>query len=110
LPERIDSNGLIGGMSDLLDRTIGERIRIDVDLARDTWPTYADPHQLENAIVNLAVNARDAMDGQGVMRIITQNVTLASNEVGDIQAGDYVRISVTDTGCGMTPEVLDRAF
>jgi len=63
LPERIDSKDLIVGMSDLLDRTIGERIKIDVKVARDTWPTYVDPHQLENAIVNLAVNARDAMDG-----------------------------------------------
>ena len=89
-------------MSDLLDRTLGERIRIEVDLARDTWPIYVDPHQLENAIVNLAVNARDAMDGQGMMRIATENVKLAANEVGDIRAGDYVKISVTDTGCGMT--------
>jgi CheY-like chemotaxis protein len=60
--------------------------------------------------VNLAVNARDAMDGQGMMRIATQNAKLAANEVGDIRAGDYVKISVTDTGCGMPPEVLERAF
>jgi signal transduction histidine kinase len=110
LPERIDSKDLIGGMSDLLDRTIGERIKIEVKVARDTWPTYVDPHQLENAIVNLAVNARDAMDGQGVMRITTENRTIAANQVGDIRAGEYVKISVADTGCGMTPEVLDRAF
>ena len=110
LPERIDSKDLIGGMSDLLDRTIGERIKIEVKVARDTWPTYVDPHQLENAIVNLAVNARDAMDGQGVMRIVTENLNVTANEVGDIRAGEYVRISVSDTGCGMTPEVLDRAF
>jgi len=110
LPERVDSRELIGSMSDLLDRTIGERIRIDIELAPDTWPTYVDPHQLENAIVNLAVNARDAMDGQGMMRIATANVKVAANEVGDVRAGDYVRISVTDTGCGMTAEVRDRAF
>ena len=110
MPEGVDSTDLIGGMSDLLDRTLGERIRIDVDLSRDTWPIYVDPHQLENAIVNLAVNARDAMQGEGLMRIATQNVHLAANEVGDIRAGDYVKISVTDTGCGMPPEVLDRAF
>ena len=110
LPERVDSKDLIGGMSDLLDRTLGERIRVEVDLAPDTWPTYVDPHQLENAIVNLAVNARDAMDGQGMMRIATENVKLAANEVGDIRAGEYVKISVTDTGCGMTADVLDRAF
>jgi len=110
LPERVDSRELIGGMSDLLDRTLGERVRVDVKLARDTWPSYVDPHQLENAIVNLAVNARDAMDGQGRMRITTENVKLAANEVGDVRAGEYVKISVSDTGCGMTQEVLDRAF
>jgi hypothetical protein len=105
LPERVDSSDLVAGMSDLLDRTLGERIRVDVDLTPDTWPTYVDPHQLENAIVNLAVNARDAMDGTGMMRISTSNVTLKANEVGDVRPGEYVRISVTDTGCGMTPEV-----
>ena len=110
LPERVDSSELVAGMSDLLDRTLGERIHVEVDLAADTWPTYVDPHQLENAIVNLAVNARDAMEGEGAMRIATANVTLAANEVGDVRPGDYVRISVTDTGCGMTPEVMERAF
>ena len=110
LPEPVQSGELIQGMSDLLDRTLGERIRIEVRLAPDAWPTYVDPHQLENAILNLAVNARDAMDGQGVLKIATDNVTLAANQVGDVQAGDYVHISVTDTGCGMSPEVLERAF
>jgi signal transduction histidine kinase/ActR/RegA family two-component response regulator len=110
LPERVDSKALIAGMSDLLDRTLGERIKVDVELDTETWPTYVDPHQLENAIVNLAVNARDAMDGQGLMRISTENVTLAANEVGDVRPGDYVKISVADTGCGMSQDVLDRAF
>ncbi len=110
LPERVDSQELIGGMSDLLDRTLGERIRVELDLAPGVWPTYVDPHQLENAIVNLAVNARDAMDGQGMMRIAATNVKLSANQVGDVRPGEYVKISVTDTGCGMTPEVLDRAF
>ncbi len=110
LPERVDSKGLIAGMSDLLDRTLGERVRVEVDLAPDSWPSYADPHQLENAILNLAVNARDAMDGQGLLTISTRNVRLSANEVGDVRPGDYVQISVSDTGCGMTPEVLERAF
>ncbi|MBA3834283.1 MAG: response regulator [Sphingomonas sp.] len=110
LPERVDPAELVGGMSDLLDRTLGERIHVDVDAAPESWPVYVDSHQLENALVNLAVNARDAMDGSGRLRISTANVTVAANEVGDIQPGDYVRISVTDTGCGMSPEVLDRAF
>ena len=110
LPERVDSNELIQGMSDLLDRTLGEQIRVEVDLEGSAWPTYVDPHQLENAIVNLAVNARDAMDGRGIMRISTENVRLAANQVGDIRAGDYVKISVSDTGCGMPPDVLEHAF
>jgi signal transduction histidine kinase len=110
LPERVDSNELIQGMSDLLDRTLGEQIRVDVDLEGSAWPVYVDPHQLENAIVNLAVNARDAMEGRGLMRISTQNVRLAANEVGDIRAGDYLKLSVSDTGCGMPADVLERAF
>ncbi|HVH49485.1 MAG TPA: ATP-binding protein [Sphingomicrobium sp.] len=110
LPERVESSALVSGMSDLLDRTLGERITVVPDLDREAWPIYVDPHQLENAIVNLAVNARDAMEGTGQLRVATRNVTLAANEVGDVRAGEYLRISVTDTGCGMTPEVLERAF
>jgi CheY-like chemotaxis protein len=110
LPERVEPDVLVKGMSDLLDRTLGERIRVKVNLAAETWPVYVDPHQLENAIVNLAVNARDAMDGAGRLKIETQNVKVSANEVGDIRAGEYVRISVTDTGCGMPPEVKERAF
>ena len=110
LPERVESSRLVSGMSDLLDRTLGERVTVHTDLDDEAWAIYVDPHQLENAIVNLAVNARDAMDGTGQLRIATRNVTLAANEVGDIRPGEYLRISVTDTGCGMTPEVIERAF
>ncbi|WP_395624187.1 ATP-binding protein [Sphingomonas daechungensis] len=110
LPERVDSRELVSGMSDLLDRTLGERIHVEVNLDPDVWPIYVDPHQLENAIVNLAVNARDAMSGEGLMRITASNQALTANEVGDVRAGDYVRISVTDTGCGMSAEVMERAF
>jgi signal transduction histidine kinase len=110
LPDRVDPAELVGGMSDLLDRTIGERIQVEVELGPDLWPIYVDPHQLENAIVNLAVNARDAMDGTGTMQVSARNVTLAPGQMGELRAGDYVQISVTDTGCGMTPEVLERAF
>ena len=110
LPERVDSTDLVAGMSDLLDRTLGERITVELAIDPSTWPIFVDPHQLENAIVNLAVNARDAMEGTGTMRIGTSNVTLAPNEVGDVQGGDYVCFAVTDTGCGMAPEVQERAF
>ena len=110
LPERVDSSALVAGMSDLLDRTLGERITIETQLDPDAWPTFADAHQLENAIVNLAVNARDAMDGIGKVVIATANVKLGANAVGDIRPGDYVRVSVTDTGSGMPPDVIERAF
>jgi len=110
LPERVESAKLIGGMSELLDRTLGERIEVGTELAADAWPVFVDPHQLENAIVNLAVNARDAMDGTGKLTIRSRNLTMTSSQVGDIRAGEYLCIEVIDTGCGMTPEVKERAF
>jgi len=110
LPERLDSAALVTGMSELLDRTLGERITIRNELAGDAWPVFVDPHQLENAILNLAVNARDAMDGTGTLTIRTRNERMEANRVGDIRAGEYLVIEVTDTGCGMTQEVKERAF
>ena len=110
LPERVESGELVTNMSDLLDRTLGERIRIDTKLATDAWPIFVDPHQLENAILNLAVNARDAMDGEGQLTISSENVAMAANAVGDIQPGEYLKISITDEGCGMSDEVRERAF
>ena len=110
MPERVDTAVLVGGMSELLDRTLGERIKVETDLADDAWPVFVDSHQLENAILNLAVNARDAMDGTGTLSISTCNKIMQANEVGDIRAGEYLVIEVTDTGCGMTQEVKERAF
>ena len=110
LPERVDSRELVTGMSELLDRTLGERIKIVTKLGANAWPVFVDSHQLENAILNLAVNARDAMEGTGTLTIKTGNITVAANEVGDIRPGDYLQLSVTDTGCGMTDEVKERAF
>ena len=110
LPERIDSRDLVTGMSELLDRTLGERVKIVTRLDAEAWPVFVDPHQMENAILNLSLNARDAMDGTGTLTISTENVTLAANEVGDVRAGEYLKLSVTDTGCGMTDEVRERAF
>ncbi|ARS29218.1 ATP-binding protein [Sphingomonas sp. KC8] len=110
LPEGLDPARLIAGMSDLLDRSLGERIRIRVRAAEQGWHVWCDPSQLENAILNLAVNGRDAMDGEGDLAIETANVTLRNGEVGEAGAGDYVRITVTDSGTGMTREVQDRAF
>src|SRR4030095_2247046 len=110
LPERLDTAILVGGMSELLDRTLGERVKVVTELADDAWPVFVDPHQLENAIVNLAVNARDAMDATGTLTIRTRNRIMEANQVGDIRSGEYLVLEVTDTGCGMTPEVKERAL
>jgi signal transduction histidine kinase/CheY-like chemotaxis protein len=109
-PETIVPSELVGGMLDLVDRSIGERITIETRFTEQPWRVWADSNQLESAIVNLCVNARDAMDGQGHLKIVTENVTLANRDVGDLPAGDYVRISVADTGSGIAPEHLDRVF
>jgi len=110
LPDAILPADLVGGMNVLLERTLGERIVVRVDTARANWPIWADAHQLENAILNLAVNARDAMEGAGRLDIAVTDLTVGEGDPADLRPGDYVRISVADTGCGMTPQVLARAF
>ncbi len=110
LPEGIQPGALIAGMSDLLDRTLGERVHVDNKIPPGGWHVWCDPHQLENAILNLAVNARDAMNEEGRLLIATANVRLQDGEIGAARAGDYVRITVTDGGIGMTRETLERVF
>ncbi|HEX8216962.1 MAG TPA: ATP-binding protein, partial [Allosphingosinicella sp.] len=110
LPEGIAPAELISNMLDLVDRTIGERIQVDTHFPDEPWHVWADENQLENAIVNLCVNARDAMDGSGELRIAVDNATLADREAGQLPEGEYVRISVTDTGSGIHPEHLERVF
>lgn len=110
LPAAIDPAELIQGMSDLLDRTLSDAITVRTANEGEGWRTWVDRHQLENALLNLAVNARDAMDGRGTLTIATRNVTLAAGEIGNCAAGDYVAIAVRDTGCGMAPEVMERVF
>jgi len=110
LPGAITPGRLLTDMSDLLDRTIGERIDVRIESDADVWPVWVDAYQLENAILNLAVNARDAMDGEGRLEMRATNVSLADGEVGTLPAGNYVRIAVTDNGTGMSPETLERVF
>lgn len=108
--ETIEAAKLVEGMSDLLDRTLGDAITL---VARDEAAggcILGDCVQLENAVLNLAVNARDAMDGRGTLTIVTGTVTLAAEQVGQCAAGDYVTIMVADDGCGMTPDVAERVF
>ncbi|WP_294331191.1 ATP-binding protein [uncultured Sphingomonas sp.] len=109
-PEAVDAGTLIRGMRDLLDRTLGDAIRVEAQDHGLGWRIWVDRHQLENAVLNLAVNARDAMNGRGTLTILTGESRLAANEVGHCAAGDYVSVAVRDTGCGMTPEVLERVF
>ncbi|MER8490274.1 CHASE3 domain-containing protein [Mesorhizobium australicum] len=112
-PQVVDINGLLTGMSDLLRRTLGEGIRIETVLAGGLWKTRADPSQIENAILNLAVNSRDAMDNEGKLTIETVNSHLDDGYASthaEVTPGQYVMIAVTDTGAGMSPETIARAF
>ncbi|NNC73187.1 MAG: response regulator [Sphingomonadaceae bacterium] len=110
LPESTDAVKLVSEMEDLLQRTIGESIEVVVEPGEDVSMIWVDPRQLENAILNLAVNARDAMEGKGILTISATNVVLATNEIGDASAGEYVRIAVSDEGSGMAPEVMEHVF
>ena len=110
LPDAVLPSKLVAGMNVLLDRTLGDRISVNVDASQANWSIWADAHQLENAILNLAVNARDAMDGAGRLDIDVADVPIGIGDQSGIAPGEYVRISVRDTGCGMSPEVVARAF
>ncbi|WP_413990910.1 response regulator [Labrys okinawensis] len=110
--EPVCTNDMISDMTDLLSRTLGEHIHITTVLAPDSWMVETDRSQLENALLNMSVNARDAMPDGGELRIETANVMLPrrlAQEFG-IPAGPYLRIAVTDTGTGMSEEVAARAF
>jgi PAS domain S-box-containing protein len=112
-PTRVDCNRLISDMSELLRRTLGETINVEIILAGGLWPTFADVGQLESALLNLAVNARDAMGGGGKMTIETANAYLDSkytSQFADVTPGQYVLLSVADTGAGIPSDVLDRVF
>src|SRR5204862_424605 len=110
LPEAVAPAQLVEGMLELVDRAIGERISVRTGFASEPWHVWADPTQLENAVLNLAVNARDAMEGAGDLTIQVDNVALAEAEIAELPAGDYVRLRVSDTGKGIAPEPLDRVF
>jgi PAS domain S-box-containing protein len=112
-PVVLDINELVLGLAEMLKRSLGKQVTLSTVLAKALWPTLADPSEVENAILNLAINARDAMPKGGKLLIETHNVTideaLAAPEPG-LRTGDYVCISVTDTGAGMSEEVAKRAF
>ena len=111
-PKSVDANALILGMGDLVQHTVGPSIAIETIPAEGLWSCLCDPHQLDSAILNLCINARDAMPEGGNISIETANIEIgeADSRDGELGPGQYVVISVTDTGCGMPPEVLARAF
>jgi PAS domain S-box-containing protein len=112
-PRPAEINSLVESMEDLLRRTMGESVEINLVLAIDLWLTLCDHNQLENAILNLAINARDAMPSGGRLTIETCNAHLDDASAAaqrDLAPGQYVCVCVTDTGTGMSPEVLTRAF
>ena len=112
-PKVLDLTGVVLEMEQLLRRTLGEHIVLETSLAPDLWPVMADYGQLEQVLVNLAVNARDAMPDGGVLTLDTENIAVdeayASTRTG-LDPGPYARLRVSDTGVGMTPDVAARAF
>jgi signal transduction histidine kinase len=113
-PKPLDVNRMVGGMADLLARTLGEQVQLEVVAAPGLWTAMADPGELESALLNLAVNARDAMPASGCLTVETGNVFLDEAYVGAIpepvSAGQYVMVAVSDTGGGMPAETVERVF
>ncbi len=109
VPTSVDINRLVAGMDGLLRHTLGGLVQVETALDPALWPALTDATQLELVLLNLAINARDAMPGGGVLQIVTRNATDAAGP-DDLEPAEYVMITVTDTGTGMTAEVLARAF
>lgn len=111
--KNIETNTFVVELGKVLERTLGENVQLDIKVAPDAWAVYADENQLSNAILNLALNGRDAMDESGHLIIDVKNIHF---EEGDdlpsdaLEPGDYVALSVTDNGSGMSPETLEKAF
>jgi PAS domain S-box-containing protein len=112
-PKAVDMAVLISGMTDLLRRALGETIEVKTHMAPGLWPTRIDPNEFEHAMLNLAVNARDAMANGGALSIEVENTLLdtayAEHNI-EVKPGAYVMIAITDTGAGMTKEVIDHVF
>ncbi|MFP5076260.1 PAS domain-containing protein [Rhizobium sp. YIM 134829] len=112
-PKVINIARFLNGMDDLLRRSIGEAVEVETIVSGGLWNTFVDPTQVENAVLNLAINARDAMKGAGTLTIEVANASLDADYArahADVEPGQYVMVAVTDTGAGMTPEVLERVF
>jgi len=110
-PTAVDVNALVRGLTEMLRGTIGGAVRVETALSDDVWPAFADPTQLELVMLNLAINARDAMQGGGTITIATRNAVLGPpTRPEEPQPGEYVALAVADTGTGIAPDVLARVF
>ncbi|MEO6360203.1 MAG: response regulator [Sphingomicrobium sp.] len=110
-PAATNPNDIVTKMGDILSRTIGPHVRVETRLDPNLWHALADPAQVEVMVLNLAINARDAMPAGGRITISTSNIpTVAPNLSADLRPGEYVAVAIADTGAGMPPEVLARAF
>ncbi|MEH3045554.1 response regulator [Sphingomonas adhaesiva] len=112
-PKVVNVTRFVGGMDDMLRRAIGEGVEIETIVGGGLWNTFIDPGQIENALLNLAINARDAMDGQGKLTIELANAHLDDDYArthDEVTPGQYVMLAVTDTGSGMAPEIVDKVF
>lgn len=112
-PRIVNIGRFVTGIDEILRRTLGEAIEIRTIVTDGLWNTLVDPAQIENALLNLAINARDAMDGAGRLTIEAGNATIDTahtSQHADLQPGNYVMLSVTDTGIGMSPEILEKVF
>jgi PAS domain S-box-containing protein len=110
-PRSVDVNDLIAATAEMLTRTLGEQVDLRNDLQADIWPAHIDPHMLESALLNLAVNARDAMPDGGEIVIETRNTVLDESTPGiDAEPGDYVRISISDSGVGIPEDIIEKIF
>src|SRR5262249_7024292 len=112
-PAALDANRLLNGLSDFLKRALGEDVSLEIIGGAGVWPVDGDPAELEATILNLAVNARDAMAAGGKLTIETSNAYLDEaycREQADLEPGQYVQIAVSDTGAGMNKETAERAF
>lgn len=112
-PEVADINRLVGSMSEILQRTLGETTLVETVLAGGLWKTHVDASQLESVLLNLAINARDAMPEGGKLTIETANCHLDDDyarQHAEVKPGQYVMLAVSDTGTGMSPEVIEKAF
>lgn len=112
-PKSLDLKDLLSEIADIMETAVGAAVDLSVEAPEDLWPAYVDAASTENAVLNLVINARDALEGRGAIRIAMQNLTLSGKDLAgdaDMSPGEFVELKVIDNGPGMSPETLERVF